>query len=482
VSRGGRPTGTVAAVDLGASSGRVVLGQVGPGYLSISEVHRFPNEPVRSPDGLHWDVDALHRDILEGLRSAAARQPGLTSVGVDSWGVDYGLLDADGRLIVNPWHYRDGRTGRGVEAVRAAIAPETLYARTGLQFLPFNTIYQLAASRGTPELDRAAMMLLIPDLFGYWLTGERVTEATNASTTGLFDIAAKGWAMDVAAEAGIPERVLTPIHTAGERLAPLGADVRQATGLRSGAELTLVGSHDTASAVVGVPSEGDGAAYISCGTWGLVGVELREPILTEASRLANFTNELGVDGRIRYLRNVVGLWLLQESVRTWEEAGPKVDLDALLEAAGGLPRGGPMVDPNDPVFLPPGDMPSRIVEACRRVDGRAPQSRPQIVRCILDSLAAAFARTLADAVRLSERSVRVVHLVGGGSQNRLLCQLTADACELPVIAGPVEATAIGNVLIQARAHGFADGDLDSLRALVRQTQSLYTFRPGGGPN
>jgi rhamnulokinase len=264
---------------------------------------------------------------------------------------------------------------------------------------------------------------------------------------------------------------------AGERLGGLRAEVRHATTLSPSVELTLVGSHDTASAVLGIPAETEAFAYISCGTWALVGVELTAPILTEESRAANFTNEGGVDGRIRYLRNVTGLWLLQESLSTWEHSGSPEDLGSLLLAAAELPPGGPVIDPDDPVLLPPGDMPQRIVDAGHATGQPIPTSRAAIVRCVLDSLAGAFARTVQDATRLSGRTVDVIHLVGGGSRNALLCQLTADASELPVVAGPVEATAIGNVLVQARAHGFVDGDLETLRALVRATSPVRRFEP-----
>jgi rhamnulokinase len=396
---------------------------------------------------------------------------------VDAWAIDYGLLDADGRLLGNPYHYRDARAGRGVEHVRQRVSPEVLYERTGLQFLPFGTIYQLAASLGTAELDRAATMLLMPDLIGFWLSGRRAAEATNASTTGLLDVASRAWATDLMDTVGLPARVLPELRSPGDRLGELRAEVRGATTLASSVELTLVGSHDTASAVVGIPAETDAFAYISCGTWALVGVELTAPILTEESRAANFTNEGGVDGRIRYLRNVTGLWLLQESLSTWERAGSPEDLERLLREAAALPPGGPVIDPNDPVFLPPGDMPQRIADACRATDQLTPASPAAIVRCILDSLAGAFARTVRDATRLSGRAVEVIHLVGGGSRNTLLCQLTADACELPVVAGPVEATAIGNVLVQARANAFVDGDLETLRALVRATSPVRRFEP-----
>jgi len=470
-------SGTVAAIDLGASSGRVITGRVGPGTLSLEEVHRFSNAPVELPDGLHWDILGIFREVIEGLRRAGRVAPELKSVGVDSWAVDYGLLDDEGRLLGNPYTYRDGRTGRSVEEVHAVVTPERLYARTGLQFLPFNTIYQLAAARGTAELDAARTVLLIPDLIGYWLSGARVAEITNASTTGLFDLDRQAWAVDLVDELQLPRAALPPLTPAGDQIGPLHSRITEAAGLRHNVELTLVGSHDTASAVVGVPAEDDEYAYISCGTWALVGVELEHAIRSDESRTANFTNEAGVDGRVRYLRNVTGLWLLDESFRAWERSGAPSDLTELLHAAAALPHGGAVIDPNDPVFLPPGDMPARIVDACRRAGQPVPASRPALVRCILESLASTFGQTVREASRLSGRSVRRVHIVGGGSRNTLLCQLTADACELPVVAGPVEATAIGNVLVQGRAHGLVDGDLPALRALVRTTHPLRTYEP-----
>ena len=470
-------TGTVAAVDLGASSGRVVVGRVGPGRLSLEEVHRFANDPVALDDGLHWDILGIFREVIEGLRRAARVAPELRSVGIDSWAVDYGLIDADGQLLGNPYHYRDRRTRRGVEEVHAVISPERLYARTGLQFLPFNTIYQLAAARRTPALDAAQTILLIPDLIGYWLSGERVAEVTNASTTGLFDLDRQSWAVDLVDELGLPKAALPPLRPAGDRIGPLESRVTEAAGLPQDVALTLVGSHDTASAVVGVPAEDDEYAYISCGTWALVGVELEHPIRSDESRAANFTNEGGVDRRVRYLRNVTGLWLLDESLRAWERSGAPSELTELLHAAAALPPGGPVIDPNDTEFLPPGDMPARIVDTCRRTGQPLPTSRPALVRCILESLASAFGHTVREASRLSGRSVRRVHIVGGGSANTLLCQLTADACELPVVAGPVEATAVGNVLVQGRAHGLVDGDLSTLRGLVRTTHPLRAYEP-----
>ena len=467
----------VAAVDLGASSGRVMVGRVAPNELELTEVHRFPNEPVRLPDGLHWDILRLYREVLAGLREAARAADGLVSVGVDSWGVDYGLLDDAGGLLGNPYHYRDDGTAAAVGAVHAVIAPAELYARTGLQFLPFNTIYRLAAARGSAWFEAARTMLLIPDLLGYWLSGVRVAEVTNASTTALLDIHRRSWDMDLIGSLAIPGGLFAPLGAPGDVVGPLRDDVRAETGAPADTLLTLVGSHDTASAVVGVPAAGPSFAYIACGTWSLVGVELDHAVLTEESRLANFTNEGGVDDRIRYLRNVMGLWLVQESLRTWELEGAAEHLPALLIAAAELPPDGPVFDPDDPALLPPGDMPARIAAACVRADRPAPATRPALVRCVLDSLATAFGRAVRDAARLSGGSVEVVHLVGGGARNSLLCQLTADACEVPVLAGPVEATALGNVLIQARARGLLAGDLETLRALVRATQDIRRYEP-----
>ncbi|WP_433152071.1 rhamnulokinase [Actinomadura nitritigenes] len=460
-------TETFAAVDLGASSGRVMAGRVGPGTLELEEVRRFPNRPVRVNGTLHWDVLGLYGNILDGLRAAPA---GLASVGIDSWAVDYGLLDADGRLIGNPVHYRDARTDGVMDRIRAEVGDDLLYQTSGLQFLPFNTVYQLAAD----DLSRAATLLMVPDLLAHWLTGAVGAERTNASTTGLLDVRDGAWSRDLLARLGLPAGILPPIREPGEVLGTLRPDVAEETGRPPTLPVVAVGSHDTASAVAAVPATTDRFAYISCGTWSLVGVELREPVLTEASRKANFTNEGGVDGTVRYLRNVMGLWLLQESMRAWGNP----DLPALLAEASDVPGLRSLIDPDDPGFLPPGDMPARIAAHCRRRGFPEPASRAETVRCVMDSLALAHRATLRQASRLSGQEIDVVHLVGGGSRNELLCRLTADASGLPVVAGPVEATALGNVLTQARAHGLA-GSLAESRALVAATQPLRRYEPAG---
>jgi rhamnulokinase len=458
----------LAAVDLGASSGRVIVGEVGPDHLEMTEVHRFRNGPVRLPDGLYWDVLGLYTDVLTGLRTAA-RANRLAGLAIDSWAIDYGLLDGRGALLGNPRHYRDQRTDAVVDDVHRKLDPARLYATTGVAFLPFNTLYQLAAE---PSLaDRRA--LLIPDLLGYWLTGRQVAEETNASTTGLLDARTGDWSAPLLEALDLPSGLLPDIARAGQVLAPLTRDVLGEIGVDDELPVTTVGSHDTASAVIGVPADNPRFGYISCGTWGLVGVELDAPVLTEESRKANFTNERGVDGTIRYLRNVMGLWLLSESMRTWNLRGLAVDLGEVLAAAAALPGGGPRIDPNDPVYLPPGDIPERISAAT----GLRNPEPEVVVRCILDSLGAAFADAIADAERLSGRPVEVVHLVGGGSQNALLCQLTADAALRPVVAGPVEATALGNLLVQARTHGVLTGDLAALRKRVRAATRLHHYQP-----
>jgi rhamnulokinase len=475
--------GIFAAVDLGASSGRVVTGSIGPaagsggGELRVREVSRFPNEPVEVGGTLHWDVLALFKGVINGLGMAARESGALASVGIDSWGVDYGLLDATGALIGNPVHYRDHRTDGLVDQVLGEVPAAELYAATGVQILPINTVFQLAAAGGTPALRAARTLLLIPDLLSYWLTGVARGEATNASTTGLLDIETGDWARPLMRRLGIGERLFPPLQQPGEEIGPLAGGPAAAAGLPGGLPVIAVGSHDTASAVAAVPASRDGNfAYISSGTWSLVGLELDKPVLHEASRQANFTNERGIDGTVRYLRNVMGLWLLQETMRSWRDA----DLPALLRDAARVPPFTAVVNATDPVFLPPGDMPSRIAEACRDTGQRPPSSPAEFVRCILDSLALAYRQTLRAAMRLADRDVDVVHVVGGGARNELLCQLTADACGIPVVAGPAEAAAIGNILVQARTAGAAAGNLGDMRGLLRQALPLRRYEPSGG--
>ncbi|MEU1496580.1 rhamnulokinase family protein [Streptomyces sp. NPDC005732] len=462
---------TFAAVDLGASSGRVMVGRVGPEALGLTEAHRFPNRPVRTPEGLRWDILSLYAGVLDGLRAAGP----VDSVGIDSWAVDYGLLDADGALLGNPVHYRDARTEGVAEQVWSTVPAAELYAATGLQYAPFNTLYQLMAARSTAQFAHAERLLLIPDLLVYWLTGEAGTELTNASTTQLIDPRTRTWAYGLAERLGVDLSLFAPLRRPGDPAGLLTPRVLEETGLAGPVPVTTVGSHDTASAVAAVPATGERFAYICTGTWSLAGLELTAPVLTEASRTANFTNELGLDGTVRHLRNIMGLWLLQECLREWDHP----DLGELLRAAAEIPSLRSVVDAGDAVFLAPGRMAARIADACRASGQPVPASPAEITRCILDSLALAHRRAVADAQELADHPVDVVHIVGGGTRNELLCQLTADACGLPVVAGPAEAAALGNVLVQARAAGLV-GDRTSMRRLVARTQPLRRYEPRGG--
>lgn len=459
----------VAAVDLGATSGRVMAAEVGDGRLDLEEVHRFPNGAVRVGDALHWDILGIHREVLAGLRMIVESGP-LDGIGIDSWAVDHGLLDRTGALLGNPFSHRDSRTDGVAAQLRDRVSDEELYDVTGLQQLPFNTIYQLVAAEGTPQLDAAATMLLIPDLLGHWLTGKIGAEHTNASTTGLYDVRARAWATGLAERVGVPASLLPPLREPGEVIGPLLPHVAEDVG--GSAPLIAVGSHDTASAVVAVPAEGERFAYVSSGTWSLVGLELDAPVLTEAARKADFTNEGGVDGTIRFLKNVMGLWVLSESVRTWGS-----DLSSLLAGAARATPLRTVVDINDSRLIPPGDMPGRLAALAREAGEPVPVDPVEMTRCILDSLALAYRRHIRTATELAGCDIDVIHVVGGGSQNELLCQLTADACGKPVLAGPVEAAALGNVLVQARALGADLPDLRAMRALVRRTHDVRRFEP-----
>lgn len=452
----------VVAVDLGATSGRVMAAEVGPKVLELTEVHRFPNG-ARDVDGsLRWDVTHLYDEVLTGLRLAAMAGP-VDGIGIDSWAVDHGLLDADDQLLGDPYCYRDSRTDGVANRVLEVVDAAELYERTGVQQLPFNTIYQLVAAAGTPEVERARTMLLLPDLLGFWLTGAIGAERTNASTTGLYDVRSRMWDTELATRVGIDPALLPPLRSPGEL-------VGTATGL--GVPVVAVGSHDTASAVVAVPLGAEPAAYISSGTWSLVGLELDRPVLTEAARLANFTNEGGVDGTIRFLKNVMGLWVLSESLRVWD-----ADLTDVLAAAEAAEPLRTVVDINDPCLLPPGDMPARIADLARAAGEPVPSTPGEVARCILDSLALAYRRHVQEASAFTGVEIAVVHVVGGGARNSFLAQLTADACGLPVQAGPEEASALGNVLVQARALGVDLPDLAAMRALVRRTHPVRRFEP-----
>lgn len=462
----------VAAVDLGASSGRVVIGYETDQGFRLREVRRFPNRTRPVGGVLRWDARALFAGILDGLRAAGP----VDAVSVDGWAVDYALLDGSGELVADPAFYRDPRTGRPFAAVTGpggmnGVDAVGLYQATGIVPQPINTVFQLMADR---DLDRARHMLLVPDLMTYWLSGQLGTELTNASTTGLLDTRTMRWADQVSEALSVPLELFPPLRMAGEVAGPAVA----ALGLARPPQVIIGPSHDTAAAVAGVPAADEDFAFVCTGTWALAGLELPAPIITEEARQAGFSNEVGLDGTTRFLRNVAGFWLLQQCAAEWQAGGRHVDLDELTRAASQVMARRALIDVQDQAFLPPGGMTGRIIQACQRATGIVLSGEAEMLRCILDSMAVAIRHAVRDAVRLTGQPVRTVHVVGGGVANPLFCQLVADACQLPVAAGPIEAACWGNVLVQARALGGAGTSLPELRPLVRQGVRLATYFPG----
>src|SRR5919106_2405239 len=399
------------AVDLGAESGRVVLGRFDGGRVWLEEVHRFPNMPVRLPDGLHWDVLRILSEVKDGL-AKTMRQEKIEGIGIDSWGVDFGLLDGEGALVSTPYHHRDARTEGMMEKAFGFVPKEEIYQTTGIQFLPINTLYQLLAMRGSPLLEAAETMLLIPDLMNYWLTGEKACEYTNATTTQLLALEEGGWAGDLFEKLDLPSGLFSPVVSPGTELGPVLPGVAEEIG--AGPQVFTVASHDTASAVVAVPAEGEDFAYISSGTWSLVGVELSGPVVTEEGLRANFTNEGGFGGKTRLLKNVMGLWLLQECRGQWTSEGHEYSYEELTRLAEGAPPAGPLVDPDHPAFLAPGDMASRIRSYCRATGQNPPEEPAAVARCVFESLALKYRHAIEQAESLAGRAIETVNVVGGG--------------------------------------------------------------------
>jgi rhamnulokinase len=470
-----------AAIDLGAESGRVVRGRLDPdgGGVELDVVHRFANRPVRLPDGLRWNLLALFTEALDGLKRAASA-PGdrLAGVGVDAWGVDYALLDAEHRVLGLPFHYRDARTDGMVARGHARVAREDLYAVTGIQTMPINTVFQLLADEGSAALAAARHIALVPNLFALWLTGELRNESTAASTTGLLDARTGAWARALIERLGLPAAPFAGGTTEpGTTIGPVLDHHRELAGDAAGAPVHAVAGHDTASAFAAVPLRSERAAVLSSGTWSLLGLELGAPVLDDRARGYNLTNERGIEGTIRLLRNVMGLWLLQECRREWEATGDgPADYDGLHDAAVEARADVPVFDPDDDGFLAPGGMPARIVAACRDSGQEAPSTPGEIARSVLTSLACKYRLVLKRLERVSGRDVDVVHVIGGGAQAELLCRLTADLVGRPVLAGPVEATALGNVLVQARAAGEL-GSLGDIRAAAAASTDPTTYEP-----
>jgi len=462
------------ACDLGAESGRVMLGTLEGGHLRLEEVHRFLNQPVRHGESLCWNLSALQAGIREGLEKVARQGQPVRSISTDSWGVDYILYDADGRPMEPIYHYRDQRTERGVKRVFEKLPWEELFRLTGIQFLPFNTVFQLAAE--APErLEKAQRFLGIGDAFNHWLGGRPCYEESLASTTQLYDPRTRSWSEAVIQRLGLPKSIFPEIVPSGTVTGTLQSDLAR---LFPGEPPAVVGScsHDTGAAVAAVPAEGSDWAYLSSGTWSLMGVELREPLINDAVRESNFTNEVGFGHTIRFLKNIIGLWLVQECRRHWAQQGQEYDYGTLTELAAQAPAFKALIDPSDERFLPPGDMPGRIAQMCQETGQPVPESPGEFIRCILESLALFYRHTLRGMEQLLGRKIQRLHIVGGGSKNRLLNQFTANALQIPVYTGPTEATATGNVLVQAIAMGELRS-IEEARQVVRASFEITVVEP-----
>jgi rhamnulokinase len=466
------------AVDLGAESGRIIRGSLNHGTLALHEIHRFRHEVVPVAGTLRWDLLHLWAEVLAGLRAGADGE--VRSLSVDAWGVDYVLVRGREPLCGLAFNYRDPRAQAALQALRVAPGEEFIYAQTGIQFIPLNSVYQLVADtwRDRGWVEGADGMLMIADWFHWLLCGRRANEETNASTTQLYDPQRRTWAWPLIERLDLPRALFaTEVVRPGTVLGPLTAEVAGLTGLPATTPVIAGCTHDTASAVVAVPAEeGEDWAYLSSGTWSLLGVELSAPLLSAAARCGNFTNELGYGGSVRFLRNIIGLWLLQESRRQWERAGQVLDYDLLVSEAAQTPALRALIQPDDPRFLAPGDMPARIRDYCRETAQPEPRTPGEVIRCILESLALLYARHLGEIERITGRTIRVLHIVGGGSRNEMLNQFTANATGRTVLAGPVEATALGNVLVQAITLGDLP-DLPTARQVVRASFPQIRYEP-----
>lgn len=463
------------AADFGGGSGRVIAGWIEDGCLVMDEVHRFGNRQVRLGDHIFWDFPALFEDMKAGLKAAASKGYKVRSIGVDTWGVDFGLIDSDGQLLGNPICYRDDRTAGLADEVFRSIDAKEHYGITGIQVMEINTLFQLYSMKGSAQLNAAKQLLFMPDLFSYFLTGVANNEYTIASTSELLDARKRDWSWETIRALGLPEHIFGEIVMPGCVRGKLRGDIAEDTGLGD-VDVVAVGSHDTASAVVAVPASGDApVAFLSSGTWSLLGVELPEPILTDEARIAEFTNEGGVGGRIRFLQNITGLWILQRLMAEWKERGEEVTYDEIVQAAADSCFTSiiPVADAN---FMNPHSMENAICDYCVATSQPVPQSKAEFARCVFLSLAEKYRDAIAGVNTLLPTPLERLHIIGGGSQNALLNQLTADALGIPVWAGPVEATAMGNILVQAMAAGEV-ADVTELRDVVRRSVTPRIFEP-----
>jgi rhamnulokinase len=462
------------ACDLGAESGRVMLGTLSGGKISLEELHRFPNTPIQRDGSLHWDIAALFSEVKAGLRKAAERDVPIVSISTDSWGVDYVLLDQHGEIMPPTFHYRDPRSARGIERMHALAPWEKIFDETGIQFMPLNTLYQVAAE-DPQRLVRASQLLMIGDAFNHYLSGVAKAEESLASTSQFYNPRSRDWSAPLLNALNLRRELLPPIVPSGTRLGVLKPELARETGLPQ-IDVIASCSHDTGAAVAAVPASGGNWAYLSSGTWSLMGVELDASLINDRARALNFTNEIGFGGSVRLLKNISGLWIVQECRREWARAGQDFDYAELTQLATEAKPFAALINPADARFLPLGEMPQRIAAFCRETGQTPPRTSGETIRCALESLALLYRRTLSSIEELTGQNIERLHIVGGGSRNELLNQFTANALEIPVLAGPVEATALGNVLVQAIARGEVKS-LSAAREIVRESFELKTFLP-----
>ena len=466
----------VLAVDYGASGGRVMLGGFDGASLTISELHRFPNDPVKLGDTMYWDVLRLYFEMKQGIVKSKA-YGAISGIGVDTWGVDFGLLDREGRLLDNPVHYRDGRTAGMMEKTLKMVGRDPLYELTGNQLMEINTLFQLmAVKERRPELlERADALLLMPDLFQYFLSGEKISEKSIASTTQMMDMRQGEWAFGLLETLGLQTGMMRDILPGAVRTGSLRPEIQKELGVPA-MEVIAVAGHDTQSAMAAIPAREEDFLFISCGTWGLFGTELPEPVISEMSKKFNITNEAGLEGKYAFLKNIIGLWLIQESRRQWIREGKEYGFGELETKAACTEPLKSLINPDAPEFVPSGDIPERIRQFCRKTRQPVPQSEGEIVCCIDQSLALAYRKAMDEIIACTGKQYPVIHLIGGGAQSGLLCQMTANACGLPVVAGPVEATVYGNTMTQFMALGELNGLAQARRALA-DTLHTVVYEP-----
>lgn len=462
------------AFDLGATSGRLMLGTLDNGRIGLEELHRFPNDLVPSGKSLHWNMKALFGELKTGLKKAAARKLPIASISTDSWGVDYILYDKKDRIIEPTFAYRDPRTEQGVKNARSKVIWETIYSETGIQFMPLNTIFQLAAE-SPKRLAKAEKLLLIGDAFNYHCCGVARHEASLASTSQLYNPRTRSWSKALLGALDLPARLFTPVIPSGTRLGRLKKELAAAAGLPR-IEVIATCSHDTGAAVAAVPGKGADWAYLSSGTWSLIGVELDAPVITDQSRELSFTNEVGFGGTVRFLKNIIGMWIVEECRRAWAEEGKTYDYGTLLKLAEEAPPFVSLINPNDQRFFAPGGMPGKIAAFCRETGQPAPATHGAAVRCVLESLALLYRVMAGKLEQLTGRKIGCLNIVGGGSKNTLLNQFAANALRIPVVAGPTESTALGNILVQAIALGHLPS-LAAARETVMNSVETATFKP-----